>query len=60
VLPYALAHNSRLAVMHGESFFEQNSRYMDGEPLCAFLKFLTASKCEVVGVSRVCCSGGLR
>src|ERR1700733_15555596 len=48
VLPYALPHDSRLAVAYGKTLFTQDRGDMKPEPLCPFLKFLIAGKRKVI------------
>src|SRR5438876_10889717 len=60
VLPHALAHDARLAVMDGESFFVQNRGDMRREPLGTAIERFAARKREIVGVPRVLGANRLR
>src|SRR5438034_10621663 len=42
VLPHALAHDSRLAIVHIESFLEQNGRNMGGKSLNISFEILSS------------------
>src|SRR5512133_2472934 len=52
VLPDALPHDPRLAMICGKSFFEQDRSQVDREAIHAFLKILASGKCQVVGIAR--------
>src|SRR2546422_10435211 len=49
VLPHALAHDARLAVMDGETLFVQNGGDMRREPLHTTLEGFTAGGRQIVG-----------
>jgi hypothetical protein len=57
MLADALPHNARFAVVHHEALFDQNGGNMCREPFYAPFQCFTARKCEIVGVTRVLCSG---
>ena len=57
VLPYALPHDARLAMIHPEPFFMQDRGHMRGEPLHTALKIFTARKRKIVGVPRIAARG---
>ena len=57
MLADALPHNARFAVVHHEAFFDQNGGNMCREPFYAPFECFAARKCEIVGVTRVSCSG---
>ena len=59
-LAHALAHDARLAMMNGEPFLQQNCSGVDCKALYAALKFSIARKCQVICISRVSASSGLR
>jgi hypothetical protein len=59
-LPHALAHDARLAVVHGKPFFHQNDRDVRGKSLDAALELFAARKREIVGITGVFGSGRSR
>jgi hypothetical protein len=60
VLPHALPHNPRLAMIHPQALLLQNAGNSHAETVDTLFKVVISGKSEVVGVSRVCCSSGLR
>jgi hypothetical protein len=52
VLSHALAHDSRLAIVHIEPFLEQNGRHMRGKSLNMSSEIRTAGKCKVICIAR--------
>ena len=53
MLPHALPHDARLAMVHPKPFFEQDGCYMNREALRPFLKLFVAGKCQIIGEARV-------
>ena len=53
MLPHALAHDARLAVVYDKTLLVQNGGDMGREPLHAPLKCFAPGKCQIVGVPRV-------
>ncbi len=60
MLANTLTHDARLAVMHGETFFEQDRGGVSGKSLCAPPEFLIAGKREIVSIASVLSARGLR
>jgi hypothetical protein len=60
VLPHALAHDARLAVVHAETLFAQNGGDVRSKPLHASLECFAAGKRQIVGVARVLGASRLR
>ncbi len=57
MLPHALPHDARLAMMDREAFLMQNRGYVGGKPFHTMVEILSARKRQIVGVPRVVRSG---
>jgi len=60
MLPHTLPHHSRLAVIHSQTLFLQDSAYRHIEPFDTPCKIVVSRKREVVRISRIGRSGGFR
>jgi hypothetical protein len=60
VLPNSLTHNSRLAVINGETLFQQNGSDVGCEAIYALFEFSRTGKSEIVGVPRIRRASGMR
>src|SRR5579862_88557 len=50
LLPYSLAHDARLTVIHGKTFFTHYGGNMRGEPINTLSKLLATRKGEIIGI----------